>query len=81
MALMPLGGAAALLVIVTGYILGSRSLAIVGVLLQIYFLVMFYYDMSISLLNKSILLAVTGLIFIIIWGFITRKSKNLEVAS
>ncbi|MEE9346672.1 MAG: DUF4401 domain-containing protein [Robiginitomaculum sp.] len=81
MALMPLGGAAALLTIVTGYILGSRSLAIVGVLLQIYFLTMFYYEMSISLLNKSILLAVTGAIFLGIWAIFARKSNKLEAIS
>jgi uncharacterized membrane protein len=73
-AILPIGSAAALLAILAGYILGSRALAIVGVLFQIYFLYMFYYDLGISLLNKSILLFVSGLIFIGVWAYF-RKAK------
>ena len=73
-AILPIGSAAALLAILAGYILGSRALAIVGVLFQIYFLYMFYYDLGISLLNKSVLLFVSGLIFIGVWAYF-RKAK------
>ena len=76
-AAVPLGGASALLVMITGYILGSRSLAIIGTLLQIYFLYMFYYDLSLSLLNKSIILFVSGLIFLAVWVFV--RGQTLEV--
>jgi uncharacterized membrane protein len=72
-ACVPLGGASALLLILTGYILGSRSLAIIGTLLQIYFLTMFYYDLSLDLLTKSIVLFVSGLIFLGVWIFVNRK--------
>ncbi|MEP3892029.1 MAG: DUF4401 domain-containing protein [Hellea sp.] len=72
-AFVPLGGASALLLILTGYILGSRSLAIIGSLLQIYFLTMFYYDLSLDLLTKSIVLFLSGLIFLGVWVFVRRK--------
>lgn len=72
-AFVPLGGASALLLILTGYILGSRSLAIIGTLLQIYFLTMFYYDLSLDLLTKSIVLFVSGLIFLGVWLLVYRK--------
>ena len=74
-AFVPLGGASALLLMFVGYILGSKSLAIIGTLLQIYFLTMFYYDLSLDLLTKSIILFVTGLIFLGVWVFTNRKER------
>ncbi len=74
-ALVPLGGASALLLILAGYILGSRTLAIIGTLLQIYFLTMFYYDLSLDLLTKSIILFVSGLIFLGVWIFVRKESE------
>lgn len=58
--LLPPGGSAALVVLVLAYTLGDRALAIVGVLLQIYFLPRFYYDLELSLLTKSWLLMAVG---------------------
>ena len=75
-AFVPLGGASALLLILTGYILGSRTLAIIGTLLQIYFLTMFYYDLSLDLLTKSIVLFVSGLVFLGVWVFVNRKLES-----
>lgn len=74
-ACVPLGGASALLLILIGYILGSRSLAIIGSLLQIYFLTMFYYDLSLDLLTKSIVLFVSGLVFLSVWFFVREKEE------
>lgn len=71
-----LGGASALLLILTGYILGSRTLAIIGTLLQIYFLTMFYYDLSLDLLTKSIILLVPGVLFLGVWLFVRRKEEG-----
>ena len=72
-AVVPLGGASALLLILTGYILGSKSLAMIGTLLQIYFLTMFYYDLSLDLLTKSIILFVSGLVFLAVWMVVSRR--------
>lgn len=74
-ACVPLGGASALMLILAGYILGSRTLAIIGTLLQIYFLTMFYYDLSLDLLTKSIVLFVSGLVFLGVWVFVNRKAE------
>ena len=72
---VPFGGASTLLVILTGYILGSRTLSTVGMLLQIYFLTMLYYDLSLSLLTKSIILFLSGLLFLGIWSFVRQKGE------
>lgn len=74
-AIMPLGSVAALLVILTGYILGYRTLAVIGVLLQIGFVARFYYDLEISLLSKSVIMMVSGCIFAGLWLFVSRQRE------
>jgi len=59
--LLPPGGSAALVILMLAFTLGHWPLAIVGVLLEIYFVPRFYYDLDLTLLDKSwILLAVGG---------------------
>lgn len=65
--LFPFGGAFAFLLIVTGFILGNRILALFGVLFQIYYLYMFYYELSISLGIKSYILFAVGIVLIAVW--------------
>lgn len=77
MILFPFGGASALLLILVGYILGHRTLALLGVLLQIYYLYMFYYELSISLATKAYILMAVGYIFLAIWYF-ARPSETME---
>ena len=72
-AMLPLGSVFAMLTLLIGYILGSRTLAFLGALMQIYFLTMFYYDLQITLLNKSIILMISGLVFVAIWAFLHRR--------
>jgi hypothetical protein len=74
-AVVPLGGASALLLMLAGYIFGLRTLAIIGMLLQIYFLTMFYYDLSLDLLTKSIVLFLSGLVFLGVWSFVRQKRE------
>ncbi|RKQ71527.1 putative membrane protein [Litorimonas taeanensis] len=76
MALLPFGGASALLLVLLGYIVGSRTLAIIGVLGQIYFLYMLYYDLSLSLGVKSYLLLGVGFTFLMIYLFADKISAR-----
>ena len=76
-AFVPLGGASALLLMLAGYIFGSQALAIIGTLLQIYFLTMFYYDLSLDLITKSIILCLSGLVFFGVWVFVHLKREVL----
>jgi len=46
-----------------------------GTLLQIYFLTMFYYDLSLGLLTKSIILFVSGLVFLGVWFFVRETEE------
>ena len=62
--LLPPGGSAALVILVLAFILGDRALAVIGILLQIYFVPRFYYDIELSLLTKSWLLMAVGVLIL-----------------
>lgn len=73
--LLPPGGSAALVILVLAYLLGDRALAIVGVLLQIYFLPRFYFDLELSLLTKSWLLMAVGTLLLVAYAMLVRRRK------
>lgn len=79
--LMPLGSAAALLLMLTGYILGLRSLTIIGVLAQIGFMSWYYYDMDITLLNKSLLLMGFGAVLLLVYGITVKQGSGNRMNS
>lgn len=81
MALFPVGGAAALFVILLGYMTGSHTLAIIGLLVEAWFLYQFYYDLNTTLLVKSGLLLVAGLILLGLWGALGRQTSRREALS
>ncbi len=78
--LFPFGGAFAFLLMAAGYILGNRVLALFGILFQIYYLYMFYYELSISLGIKSYILLAVGAGLIAIWAF-ANKTSHARVPS
>jgi uncharacterized membrane protein len=70
--IMPPGGSAALVILVLAFVLGSRLLALAGLLLQIYFIVQFYYQLETSLLVKSVVLSAAGAVLLALWGVVHR---------
>jgi uncharacterized membrane protein len=58
--LLPPGGSAALVILMLAFVLGHWPLAIVGMLLEVYFVPRFYYDLEMSLLTKSWVLMAAG---------------------
>jgi uncharacterized membrane protein len=75
-AIMPPGGSAVLLIIVLAYVLGSRLLAVAGVLLEAYYLSRFYYDLEITLLTKSMMLVASGILLLTLWAFTVWVAKR-----
>ncbi len=71
-AIFPPGAGAALVILVLAFVLGSRVLALIGVLLEIYFLWKFYYDLNLTLLHKSFMLAGVGVVLLALWGLLAR---------
>ena len=78
--ILPPGAGAALVILVLAFSLGARVLALLGVVLEVYFLWKFYYDLNITLLHKSFMLAGVGLVLLALWGVLARV-LNREPAS
>ena len=54
------------------FTLGHRPLAIVGVLLEVYFVPRFYYDLDLSLLIKSWILMAVGVALLAAYAVLRR---------
>lgn len=71
--ILPPGGSGALVIMTLAYVVGSKPLGLLGVLLQAHFLLQFYYDLAISLLHKSFLLTAVGLVVLTCWWLIAGR--------
>jgi len=72
--LLPPGGSAALVILMLAFVIGSRALALLGALLQVHYLWRFYYDLDITLLVKSGVLTATGIVLLVAWWLLQRRS-------
>ena len=50
-----------------------------GIISFVYFISRFYYDLNKTLLEKSMLLLVTGSLFLLLWFFVKKMFRNEEV--
>ena len=74
--LLPPGGSAALAIMMLAFVLASRPLALLGVVLQIYYLWRFYYVLEMTLLTKSVLLMAVGAVLLVLWWLSVRRSPE-----
>jgi hypothetical protein len=74
--LLPPGGSAALAIMMLAFVLASRPLALLGVVLQIYYLWRFYYALEMTLLTKSVLLMAVGAVLLLLWWLSARRSPE-----
>ena len=74
--LLPTGASAALVMLVVAYTVGSRFLAILGALAQVYFIWQFYWDLQETLLIKSIILMATGAALLICYGLLVGMLRE-----
>jgi hypothetical protein len=74
--LLPPGGSAALVIMMLAFVLGSRPLALLGTLLQIYYISRFYYDIDATLLMKSGMLTAVGAVLLLAWWLTMRRSPE-----
>lgn len=79
-AVLPAGASAALVILMLAFVLGSRPLALLGVLLQVHYIWRFYYDMEVTLLVKSGILVAAGAVLVAAWWLMQRSSQQ-EAAS
>lgn len=74
--LLPTGASAALVVLALAYTLGSRPLAIIGALAEVYFIWRFYWDLQESLLTKSIILMAVGAVLLVCYGLLIGTMRE-----
>jgi len=68
----------ALLIILLGFLVNHRTTFVLGIISFIYFISQYYYDLNFTLLTKSILLFATGVFFLVLYLFTTKKLKTDE---
>jgi hypothetical protein len=74
--LLPIGASATLVLLALAYTLGSRTLAAIGALLEIYFIWSFYWDLDESLLTKSIILMAAGAVLLLCYGLLVGALRE-----
>ena len=68
----------ALIVILLSFYVNYKTGFIIGIIALIYFISQFYYDLSFTLLTKSILLFTSGVVFLLLYLFTTKKTPTNE---
>ncbi len=78
--LLPTGASAALVLLMLAYCLGSRMLAVLGTVAEIYFIWKFYADLQSTLLTKSIILMAVGAALLLCYGLLIRAARSRRTA-
>jgi hypothetical protein len=78
--LLPTGASAALVLLMLAYCLGSRMLATLGALAEIYFIWKFYADLQSTLLTKSIILMAVGAALLLCYGLLAMAARSRRPA-
>lgn len=68
----------ALLIILLCFLVRYTSGVAIGVISLIYFISQYYYDLTFTLLTKSIILFVSGILFLTFYLFIRKKNNDHE---
>lgn len=74
--LLPTGVSSALVLLLLAYTLGSRALAIIGALGEVYFIWRFYGDFQTTLLTKSIMLMSVGGVLLACYGLLAMATRR-----
>lgn len=75
---LPIGAVPAMLLLILAYTIGSRALFLIGVLATIWFLFSAYFDLTVTLMMLSGIMAAVGAGLLGLWAF---ASKRVEIAS
>jgi hypothetical protein len=68
----------AILIVLLGFQFGYKTGFVLGILSGIYFISQYYYDLSFTLLTKSILLLISGSLFLVLYFFLHKKLSPNE---
>lgn len=76
--ILPPGAVPAVLLLILAYAIGSRALFLIGIVAMAWFLFSAYFDLSMTLIALSGVMAVVGVGLLGLWAF---ASKRVEIAS
>ncbi|WP_417887511.1 DUF4401 domain-containing protein [Zunongwangia sp.] len=68
----------AIAIILLSFLVNYKSGVVIGILAFIYFISQYYYSLNFTLLSKSIILFVSGIIFLLFYLFIIKKLNSNE---
>ncbi|SNY94974.1 DUF4401 domain-containing protein [Flagellimonas pacifica] len=68
----------AILIILLSFMTNYKTGLVIGIISLIYFVSQYYYDLNLTLLTKSIILMVSGVIFILFYLFTSKKLRVYE---
>ncbi|RIV53069.1 DUF4401 domain-containing protein [Flagellimonas taeanensis] len=68
----------ALLIVLLSFWVNYKTGFVIGIIALIYFVIQYYYDLSMTLLTKSIILFSSGLVFLVFYFFFTQMTKTDE---
>jgi len=71
--ILPIGAVPAMLLLLLAYVIGSRALFLIGVIAMSWFLFSAYFDLSMTLMALSGVMAVTGVGLLGLWAFARRR--------
>lgn len=66
----------AILILILNYHLGHRTGIAVGVISMVYFVIQYYYDLNLTLLEKSGILVLSGVLFLVAYFVFSKKIKT-----
>ncbi len=69
----------ALLILLVSFFANYRTGITLGIIATVYFITQYYYDLNLMLLEKSLILFSTGILFLLFY-FLTNQSKSNEKA-
>lgn len=67
-----------ILILLLGFLVNHRSVLAIGILAFLYFISQYYYDLNFTLLEKSMILLSSGILFILIYLFTSKMLKKDE---
>lgn len=68
----------ALLIVLLSFWVNYKTGFVIGVIALIYFVIQYYYDLSLTLLTKSIILFTSGVVLLVFYFFFTQMTKTDE---
>lgn len=77
LALLP-AVAGSILIMLACFLVNYKTGLVIGIMAFIYFIVQFYYDLSLTLLTKSLVLSGTGIVFTLCFVLVQLKWKSDE---